>query len=96
MAEHFVIGARMQRTVGVDEWFEATGMAEPKRPLWRKLSIDVAWVYPVSLMLSVFAAPLLIKIPLLVRVATSAAVVTGIMHFIVQPIRKRLRSRRSL
>jgi len=58
--------------------------------------IDVAWVYPVSLMLSVFAAPLLIKIPLLVRVATSAAVVTAIMHFIVQPIRKRLRSRRTL
>ena len=47
-------------------------------------------------MISVFAAPLLIKIPLLMRVLTSAAVVTAIMHFAVQPIRKRLRARRSL
>ena len=95
-SEHFIIAARMQRTVGVDEWFEATGLAEPRRPVWRKLSIDVAWVYPVALMISVFAAPLLIKIPLLMRVLTSAAVVTAIMHFIVQPLRRRLRGRRSL
>ncbi len=50
-----MLGARMQRTVGVDEWFEATGLAEPKRPLWKKLSIDVAWVYPVALMISVWS-----------------------------------------
>jgi uncharacterized protein len=95
-SEPFVTGARLQRTVGVEEWFEATGLAEPNRPLWKKLSFDVAWVYPVALVISVFAAPLLAKLPLGARVLISAAVVTMIMHFTVQPIRKHLRGRRSL
>lgn len=93
-ADQFVTSARMQRTVGVQEWFEAAGLAEPKRPLWRKLSIDVAWVYPAALIISVFLAPLLVKIPLGIRVLTSIAVVTVVMQFVVMPIRKRLRARR--
>ena len=80
----------MQRTVGVEEWFNAAGLAEPKRPLWKKLSIDVAWVYPAALIFSVFLAPLLVKIPLGVRVLTSIAAVTIVMQFVVMPIRKRL------
>ena len=95
-SERFVTGSRLQRTVGVDEWFEAAGHAEPKRPLWKKLSIDVAWVYPVALFISVFAAPLLAKMPMVARVLTSAAVITTVMHFVVQPLRKQLRARRSL
>ncbi len=93
-SDHFVTGARLQRTVGVEEWFNATGLAEPKRPLWKKMSIDVAWVYPAALIISVFLAPLLVKIPLGIRVLTSMAVVTIVMQFIVMPIRKHLRSRR--
>jgi antibiotic biosynthesis monooxygenase (ABM) superfamily enzyme len=95
-SDQFVTSARLQRTVGVDAWFEATGLAEPKRPLWKKLSIDVAWVYPVSLFMSVFAAPLLVKMPLGIRVLTSGAVITTVMHFLVLPIRKNLRARRTL
>ncbi len=95
-SDQFVTSARLQRTVGVEEWFNATGLAEPKRPLWKKLSIDVAWVYPVALFISIFAAPLLARLPLVARVLTSAAVITTIMHFAVQPIRKRMRARRSL
>ena len=93
-SEHFVTGTRMARTVGVEEWFNASGNAELKRPMWKKLSFDVAWVYPAALLITVFAAPLLVKIPLGIRVLTSIAVVTVVMQFIVMPIRKRLRARR--
>jgi uncharacterized protein len=93
-AEQFVTGARMQRTVGVEEWFDAAGLAEPKRPMWKKLSIDVAWVYPAALIFSVFLAPLLVKIPLGIRVLTSLATVTIVMQFIVMPIRTHLRAKR--
>ncbi len=93
-ADQFVTGARMQRTVGVEEWFNAAGLAEPKRPLWKKLSFEVAWVYPAALLISVVLAPLLVKIPLGIRVLTSIAVVTVVMQFMVLPIRKRLRAKR--
>ncbi|MEP7202342.1 MAG: antibiotic biosynthesis monooxygenase [Ilumatobacteraceae bacterium] len=93
-SDKFVTGSRMQRTVGVEEWFNAAGNAEPKRPLWKKLSTDVAWVYPTALLISVFAAPLLVKMPLGVRVLVSIAFVTVLMEFIVLPIRKRRRARR--
>jgi antibiotic biosynthesis monooxygenase (ABM) superfamily enzyme len=95
-SESFVTSTRIKRTVGVDEWFEAADFAPPKRPLWKNLSIDVAWVYPVALIMSVFAAPLLVKIPVGIRVLTSIAVVTAVMQFVVQPMRKRLRARRRL
>ena len=95
-SDKFVTSTRMQRTVGVEEWFDAAGNAEPKRPLWKKLSIDVAWVYPVALFVSLVAAPLLVKIPLILRVLTSIAVVTVVMQFIVLPIRQRLRAKRRL
>ena len=93
-ADKFVTGTRMSRTVGVEEWFNAAGNAEPKRPLWKKLSFDVSWVYPAALIISVVLAPLLVKIPLGIRVLTSIAVVTLVMQFIVMPIRKRLRAKR--
>src|SRR6185295_2518174 len=93
-SEQFVTGTRLSRTVGVEEWFNATGNADPKRPLWKKLSLDVLWVYPAALIISVVLAPLLVKIPLGIRVLTSIAVVTIAMQFIVMPIRKRLRAKR--
>jgi uncharacterized protein len=93
-SDQFVTGTRMQRTVGVEEWFNATGNAEPKRPLWKKMSIDIAWVYPAALFFSIVLAPLLVKIPLGFRVLTSIAAVTIVMQFIVMPIRKRLRAKR--
>ena len=84
----------MQRTVGVEEWFNAAAHAEPKRPLWKKLTFDVAWVYPTALFFSIILAPLLVKIPLGLRVLTSIAAVTVVMQFIVMPIRARLRAKR--
>ena len=93
-SDQFITSSRIQRTVGVEEWFNATGLAEPKRPLWKKLSFDVAWVYPAAFIFSVLVAPLLVKIPIGLRVLTSLATVTLVMQFVVLPIRARLRAKR--
>jgi uncharacterized protein len=95
-ADRFVTGARLQRTVGVDEWFEAASHAQPKRPWWKRLLIDVALVYPVSMLMSVAIAPYLGPLPLPARVLVGALVITIALQAVVFPIRRRIRARRRL
>ena len=95
-SERFVTAARMQRTVGVDAWFEAAAHAQPKRTWWQRLFVDVAWVFPVSLLSSLFVAPVVRDLPLLVRVLIGVAVITVALQVVVSPARKRLRSLRRL
>ena len=95
-AEHFVEGERLQRTVGVENWFDLSNRAEPKRSLWKRILTDVAWVYPVALLMSVFVAPLLARLPIEARTLTSAALITVVMRLAVGPMRTKLRSRRRL
>ncbi len=95
-SERFVTAARMQRTVGVDEWFEAAAHAQPKRTWWQRLFVDVAWVFPVSLLSSLFVAPVVRDLPLLVRVLIGVAVITVALQVVVSPARKRLRALRRL
>ena len=47
-ADQFVVSARVHRVVGVEDWFDMPSRSEPKRPLWRRIVTDVAWVYPVA------------------------------------------------
>ena len=70
--ELFVTGARVQRTVGVDEWFEAAANARPHAPAWRRVFSDVAWVYPVSFVLAWLVAPWYGSLPLPARVLIGA------------------------
>jgi antibiotic biosynthesis monooxygenase (ABM) superfamily enzyme len=95
-ADRFVTGVRMQRTVGVDAWFEAAGNAVPKRPWWKRLAIDVAWVFPVSMTMSVFVAPWFGSLPLPARVLIGATLITCFLQLVVSPTRKRLRGLRRL
>jgi len=95
-SDSFVTSARLQRTVGVDEWFEAASHAAPKRPLWRSLLIDVVWVYPVSMAMAVFVSPWLVDWPIIARVALGATLITIAMSVAVGPVRRRLRTRRRL
>jgi uncharacterized protein len=95
-ADRFVTGVRMQRTVGVDAWFEAAGNAVPKRPWWKRLAIDVAWVFPVSMTMSVFVAPWFGSLPLAARVLIGATLITCFLQLVVSPTRKRLRGLRRL
>ena len=95
-SERFVLAARLQRTVGVDEWFEAASHAQPKRSWWHRFFVDVAWVFPVSLLSSLFVAPVVRDLPLLVRVLIGVAVITVALQVVVSPARKRLRALRRL
>jgi uncharacterized protein len=92
--EEMVLDVRVQRTVGVEDWFSLAQRAEPKRPLWKRILIDVAWVYPIAVFISVLVAPWLVRLPLGLRTLVSAATITLIMRLAVGPIRSRIRSKR--
>ena len=95
-AEGFVSGERIMRTVGVDNWFELSTRAEPHRPLWGRIATDVAWVYPVAIVISLFVAPRIAQLPFAVRVTISTLLITAVMRLAVGPLRTKLRRRRTL
>lgn len=95
-ADDFVVSARVQRTVGVEQWFDMPARAEPSRPLWRRILTDLAWVYPVALLASLYVGPLLARLPLTARTLLSAGVITLVMRLAVGPMRSKLRARRTL
>jgi len=95
-AEGFVLTERIQRTVGVEEWFELSTRAEPKRSLWGFIVTDVLWVYPVAIISSVFIAPRIARLSMEVRVVVSTVLITAVMRLAVGPLRSRLRARRTL
>ncbi len=95
-AAGFVSHERMQRTVGVDNWFELSDRAEPKRPVWGRIATDVAWVYPVAIIISLVVAPRIAQLPFAVRVTISTLLITAVMRLAVGPMRSKLRSRRTL
>ena len=95
-AEGFVSGERIMRTVGVDNWFELSSRAEPRRPLWGRIATDVAWVYPVAIVISLFVAPRIAQLPFAVRVTVSTLLITAVMRLAVGPLRTKLRRRRTL
>jgi uncharacterized protein len=90
-----VTETRVQRTVGVEEWFDLPDRAEPQRSFWKRVFSDVAWVYPVAIVVSLFVAPFLARMPIELRTLLSSALITVVMRAGVGPFRKRLRSRRT-
>jgi len=95
-AGKFVLSERIQRTVGVDNWFELPTRAEPKRPLWGRILTDVAWVFPVATAFSLLVSPVLGAWPFLLRAALSTLLITSAMRIAVGPVRSRLRARRTM
>jgi hypothetical protein len=95
-ADRFVTGERLQRTVGVDSWFELPSRAEPHRSLGGRIFTDVAWVYPVALATSLIVGPVMAPLPLAVRTALGATVITIAMRLAIGPVRSKLRAKRRL
>lgn len=94
--EPIVLDTRVQRTVGVEEWFDAPSHAVPHRSRLRSLVIEAAWVYPLAVAVSVFVAPHLSAVPLLPRVALTTTGITAGMMVVVSPVRTWRRARRTL
>jgi hypothetical protein len=95
-ADEFVISERVQRTVGVERFFTLPANAEQPRPLWQRILIDVAWVYPVALGVSLLVAPVLSGLPRVAGTLVSAAIITTVMRLAIGPLRSKLRSKRGL
>jgi hypothetical protein len=95
-ADEFVISERVQRTVGVERFFTLPANAERPRPLWKRIVIDVAWVYPVALGVSLLVAPVLSGLPPVAGTLVSAAIITTVMRLAIGPLRSKLRSKRGL
>ena len=95
-AAEFVMSERLTRTVGVENFFELPGRAEPPRSLWARIVTDVAWVYPVAIAVSLVVAPLIAELPIEVRVVISTLLITAVMRLGVGPLRSKLRSKRTL
>jgi len=86
----------VQRTVGIDDWFELSQRAEPKRSIGRRIVTDVLWVYPTAVVAGVFLAPRIAEWSLVTRALVSTGLVTVVMRLAVGPLRSRLRSRRTM
>lgn len=95
-ARGFVASERIQRTVGVTDWFELPARAEPKRSIGGRILTDVLWVYPAAIAAALFIAPRIALLPTEWRVLVSSAVITVMMRLAVGPVRSRLRARRTL
>ncbi|MEZ5220255.1 MAG: antibiotic biosynthesis monooxygenase [Ilumatobacteraceae bacterium] len=95
-SEPFVTGARLQRTVGVDAWFEAAAHAPLQRRWWHRTLVDVAWVFPVSMLSTLFVSPVVGDLPVVARVLIGVAVITIALQVAVAPMRRRLRALRRL
>ena len=95
-AEGFVLSERVQRTVGIDDWFELSTRAEPKRPLWSRIVTDVAWVFPVAVASGLLIGPRVATLPFALRATISTVAITAAMRVAVGPFRRRLRARRTL
>ena len=95
-ANRFVTSERVTRTVGVENFFELPGRAEPKRSLWHRIVTDVAWVYPVAIASSLIVAPRIAELPTEVRVVISSLLITVVMRLAVGPLRTKLRSKRTM
>ena len=87
---------KVQRTVGVDNWFDLPERAVPRAGFVTRLLGDALWVYPVSLAMAVFVAPLLPPMTLGLRVLVSGLVLGLVSQLTVRPLRRRIRQRRQL
>ena len=91
--EH-VLATRVRRTVGVDHWFDAPALVEPRRPWWRRWLGDVLWITPMALAVTFLIGPHLTMIPILPRVLLTTVATTAFVGFVLAPARRRVRHRR--
>ena len=92
--EPHVLATRVQRTVGVDHWFNAPGLVERPRPWWRRWLGDVLWITPMALAVTFIVSPHLSMIPVLPRVVLTTVATTAFVAFVLAPARRRMWARR--
>lgn len=91
--DDIVEATQVQRTVGVDRWFEAPALLEPRRAWWQRWMADLAWIYPVSIGMTLLVSPRLVGLPLLAGIGAGTALSVGLVGFVVMPLRRRVRAK---
>jgi hypothetical protein len=93
-SDEFVAETKVQRTVGVGNWFDLPARAQPKSGFLHRMVGDALWVYPVSLGMAIFVAPHLSKMELWARVLTSGVLFAFLSQVLIKPTRTWIRRRR--
>lgn len=95
-ADDLVESERVTVTAGTEQFFSALGEVDRHRSRLGRFIADVAWVYPVALIFTVWLAPYLAKVDVLWRVLISSALIGATSKYTTSPIRRWWRRRRML
>lgn len=95
-ADHLVESERVTVTAGTEEFFRAQGEVDRHRSAFGKFIADVAWVYPVALIIAIAVAPHLAKLDVIPRVLVSTFVIAVTSKYATGPIRRWWRRKRML
>lgn len=95
-ADELVESERVTVTAGTEEFFRAQGEVDRHRSALGKFIADVAWVYPVALIIAISIAPHLAKLDVIPRVLVSTFVIAATSKYATGPIRRWWRRKRML
>ena len=95
-ADELVESERVTVTAGTEEFFRALGEVDRHRTALGKFIADVAWVYPVALIIAIAIAPHLAKLDVVPRVLVSTCVIAATSKYTTGPIRRWWRRKRML
>jgi len=95
-ADDLVESERVTVTAGTEEFFRAQGEVDRHRSAFGKFIADVAWVYPVALIIAIAVAPHLAKLDVIPRVLVSTFVIGATSKYATGPVRRWWRRRRML
>lgn len=95
-ADQLVESERVTVTAGTEQFFIALSEVDRHKSKVARFIADVAWVYPVALIFTVWLAPYLAQIDVLWRVLISSALIGATSKYTTSPIRRWWRRRRML
>jgi hypothetical protein len=95
-ADELVESERVTVTAGTEEFFRAQGEVDRHRSAVGKFIADVAWIYPVALIIAIAIAPHLAKLDVVPRVLVSTFVIAATSKYTIGPIRRWWRRKRML
>ena len=94
--DEFILEEKVTVTAGGEEFFDALTHAAAPQSRFRRFVNDLFWVYPVALTFTLVVAPYFARLDVLPRVLVSTAFIGATSKIATEPIRRRLRRRRSL
>lgn len=89
-AEDLMDERGVQRTTGLETWFELPGRTAPAPPRWKMATVTLLAIVPLVLLMNVLVLPHLGGFPLLARTLVFSGTLTTLMTWVVMPRMTRL------